>query len=328
MLSGPSMRWLEALPLLSTGHFLAAVKTADERRTSHQEATAEQSGALRPLAARSKNHRGHHQNHYHHHHHLELKPEVSTRAAEEALDAAKKIHSLAHSGTHKDSADVIANMDMDAYVISKPVLYKRTEGLLQKLGFRPHRVDPVEVNSSCNGPGAYERGVHGCYLAHQSVWSKILQSGESALVLESDAVTGGASIQELRQRLEVSVADVRSSGSPRYISVGHCGHMCTLAYFMNPKAAKLGTKHDFCSIPDRRKRAIDNVIASKMCKEDHARCTWERGLPDVLPCASCFGEGLFFQDRKLHGMHANDRKQTHIRDGEMRETFLVESTES
>jgi hypothetical protein len=166
--------------------------------------------------------------------------------------------------------------------------------------------------------------VHGCFLAHQRAWAAIQQAGRpAALVLESDVTVGAAPLGELKERLAALVSDVRSSSGPRYISVGHCGRNCMHAYFINVKAADLGTKVDFCSIPDRRHRGVDIMLHERMCGREHVRCSWERGLPGVAPPPHSFGEGLFFQDRKLHGMHGNDQRQTHIRDGELRETLLL-----
>jgi hypothetical protein len=236
----------------------------------------------------------------------------------ERLD--KEMQRFEHPGTTADTAD----LDMDAYIIAKPHMFERSAGFLQRLGFRTHRVDPVEVKDSCNGQQAFDKAVQGCYLAHQSVWSKIQESGKSGFVLESDATTGGAPIEELKRRLSVAATETRASTTPRYISVGHClGNMCTTAYFMNVKAAEIGSKAEFCS----KKEPVDSLIGNTMCKRDHVRCTWEPGLPGFFNrCPGCFGEGLFVQDRKkFKGMHGAGSKQAHIQDWEVRETLLAEA---
>jgi hypothetical protein len=221
-----------------------------------------------------------------------------------------------------DSANpTSADLDMDAYVIATPALFNHMRGLLVRLGFRPQRVDPVEVNSSsCNGASAYSRAVHGIFLAHQSVWSKIKESGRSAFVLESDATPGDAPISELKHRLEIAATDVKSYKEvPRYIAAGHCGKLCTTAYFINVKAAAIGTHYEFCSQLSKEPD-VDQYISKVMCMQ--AQCTWEQGLPGVHRCADCYGDGLFFQNRKLHGVHGWGTAMRNIKSGETLETFI------
>jgi len=213
-------------------------------------------------------------------------------------------------------ADHGLDPSMDAYVISPSTLFDRLKPLLLQLGFSPRRIDPVEVHDSCRGKGTYDKGVQGCFLAHQGVWAAIKKAGRTALVLESDATTSGAPIDKLKRRLVAAAADARRSQSPRYISVGHCDHLCTLAYFMNPQAAEIGTALDFC----KTTQPLDFQIRDDLCHD--VKCTWEKGLADVERCADCMGEGLFFQNRTLKGLH-NGGKDL-IRDGEQRETLFLQ----
>jgi hypothetical protein len=206
---------------------------------------------------------------------------------------------------------------MDAYVISPSTLFDRLKPLLLQLGFSPRRIAPVEVHDSCRGKHTYDKGVQGCFLAHQGAWAEIKKSGNPALVLESDATTNGASIDELKRRLAAAAADARRSPSPRYISVGHCGHLCTLAYFMNPQAAEIGAALDFC----KTRQPLDFQIRDAMC-HDHVECSWLKGLPDAARCEDCTGDGLFFQNRSLKGLHNRGKDQ--IRDGELRETLFLQ----
>lgn len=215
----------------------------------------------------------------------------------------------------RDPADHGLDLSMDAYVISPSTLFDRLKPLLLQLGFSPHRIEPVEVHDSCRGNSTYDRGVQGCFLAHQSVWAEIKKSGKAALVLESDATTNHAPIEEMKRRLAASAADARASQSPRYISVGHCDKLCTLAYFMNPQAAEIGATLDFC----KTTQPLDFQIRDAMCKGS-VECTWEKGLKDVKRCAGCSGDGLFFQNRTLRGLH--DRGRDYIRDGDVRETLF------
>jgi hypothetical protein len=253
------------------------------------------------------------------------------RKLQRLVDRAKtKVGSGSTSGLDTPERDTdsasptSADLDMDAYVIAKPALFNHMKDLLAQLGFRPHRVEPVEVKSfSCNGADAYAKAVHGIFLAHQSVWSKIKESGKSGFVLESDATPGDAPISELKQRLEIAVADVKSyTCEPRYIAAGHCGKLCTTAYFMNVKAAAIGSQYEFCS-QLTKEPDVDQYLVNVMCM--HAQCSWEQGLPGVHPCADCFGEGLFFQNRKLHGVHGSGTAIRHIKAEETRETLFAQS---
>lgn len=214
-----------------------------------------------------------------------------------------------------------ANINMDAYIIAKPALFDKNKRLLEVFGFRPHRVDPVAVNESCIGNHASDKAVQGCFLAHQSVWSQIKASGQIALVLESDATPGdGTPLDWLGSRLAKAAANVRQSGLPTYFSVGHCAEMCTTAYFMNAEAADLGMKAQFC----KRREAVDAFIHDGLCKSG-VLCAWDSGFPPPLSrtCSGCYGQGVFFQNRTLHGIHHLNNRE--IADSETRETLLSES---
>jgi hypothetical protein len=261
------------------------------------------------------------------------------RKLQRLVDRAKtKVGSGSAAGVDTLDADsaypTSADLDMDAYVIAKPALFDHMKDMLVQLGFRPQRVDPVELkNASCNGASTYAKAVHGIFLAHQSVWSKIKESGKSAFVLESDATPGDAPISELKQRLKIAAADVNSyTHTPRYIAAGHCGQLCTTAYFMNVKAADVGTHYEFCSFDSKEPAKsdssaampypdVDQYLTHVMCMQ--AQCTWEDGLPGVHRCADCYGEGLFFQNRKLHGVHGIGKTVRNIKAGETRDTFMM-----
>jgi hypothetical protein len=219
------------------------------------------------------------------------------------------------------SSELGLEQSMNAYVISPSTLFDRLKPLLLRLGFSPRRIAPLEVHSSCRGSRTYDRGVQGCFLAHQRVWAEIARSGHAALVLESDATTSSEPTDELRQQLSSAAADAQASREARYISVGHCqGRLCTLAYFINPQGAAIGTALDFC----KTTAPLDFQIRDGMCKGG-VRCTWEnpeKGLQDVHPCEECSGQGLFFQNRSIKGLH--DMRTDQIRDGEIRETLFLQ----
>lgn len=221
-------------------------------------------------------------------------------------------------------ADHGLDSPMDAYVISPSTLFDQLKPLLLQLGFSPHRIAPVELHDSCRGKSTYDKGVQGCFLAHQHAWAAIQKSGNAALVLESDATTNGAPISELKQRLAEAAAEVRASPSPRYLSVGHCDHLCTLAYFMNPKAAEIGTTLDFCKTTQPLDFQIrDDMCAGRASPGKGVECSWEKGLKDVERCSECSGDGLFFQNRSLIGLH--NKRRDLIRDGAVRETLFMQS---
>lgn len=202
---------------------------------------------------------------------------------------------------------------MDAYVIAPAALFARLKTLLDQLGFRAQQVPPVDLKETCGGKPADQQGTqHGCFLAHQGIWSKINKSGRPALVLESDATIGNAPISLVRSQLQAQAQLARTSIDPVYLSVGHCGNMCTTAYFMNPKAGDIGAKIDFC----KTGWLVDKQILDLMCSKG-VRCTWVRATLQSH-CDKCFGDGIFLQDRSLKGLH--DPANEGIKPGEKRET--------
>lgn len=90
----------------------------------------------------------------------------------------------------------------------------------------------------------------GIFKAHQSVWSKIKESGKVGFILESDAVLG-APLDNVIQPLRNAANSVRASERPAIVIPGHCGIYCLQAYFMNPEAAEVAANDaKCCSLPD------------------------------------------------------------------------------
>lgn len=146
----------------------------------------------------------------------------------------------------------VADEPMDAYVISPPELYGRATEMLDKLKqavhFNPQRIAPVKVKA--DGTVLSEDKTNrtdldtstGCFRAHQSVWSKIAQSGKVALVLESDAIIEPDLDEAILLRLRHAATLARESQKPIFVGLGHCGIYCMHAYLLGPEAAKLAEK--------------------------------------------------------------------------------------
>ena len=200
---------------------------------------------------------------------------------------------------------------------------------------------PVVVKSSCSNEwGKQEMGVrnkntargrqilgqHGCFLAHQGAWSKVSASGKPALVMESDATICNAPIDQVRERLRAGAADARSSQVPVWINAGTAAG----TYFINPKAAAIGMRFNFClgGIYRSSRSNVDNQIEG-MCKKgkecprcnrtaDYFQCSSLQPLRGVSSSASCWGSGLFRQNRTLKGLHNAENGE--IQPGEIRDT--------
>ena len=116
--------------------------------------------------------------------------------------------------------------------------------------------------------------------------------------MESDATISNVPTEKVRKYLSQKALLVRTSDEPVYVSIGHClkekdrsGSKCsagTTAYFMNPTAAQVGAKLDFC----KDKTTVDHQIRNGMCT-DGVQCTWAKGLVDMERCKGCVGDGLF-----------------------------------
>jgi len=141
-----------------------------------------------------------------------------------------------------------------AYMIAAEARFtKERQDLLEAIGFRPERVDPVYLEHDCEGgDNAKQKAMWGIANAHQNAWKKIVETGRRALVLESDWGIGDQKLSDLRTAMSSA-----AQRDEHYVAVGWCRQprhegrepwhfTCATAYFLGVEAAVNMTKlkHD------------------------------------------------------------------------------------
>lgn len=234
-------------------------------------------------------------------------------------------------GTNADDPKIASwspdeSFPIPAYVVSKKKLFEAHLDKLKALGFEPIRVHPHNFWRElppCEPFMESERpkmkwAELGVFESHRDAWRQIAASGRTALVLEADWTISNQSSAALRQDFRETVFRM-AMGDEDLVWAGRCGAYCTTAYFIKPRAAQLIAKANMCDehVP------LDMFLNHQCGRESFRRASTlfrdkTRGV-EYLRRLSCgrqkmypveyfpglYGDGPFFQDRHIKGMHAD-----------------------
>lgn len=222
-----------------------------------------------------------------------------------------------------------------AYMIGAEARFtKERRDLLEAIGFRPERVDPVYLDNDCSGgtDNSKQKAMWGITNAHFNAMRRIVQTGQRGLIMESDWGVGDQKVEDLRATMAKAAAR-----DEHYVAVGWCRNMhhettepwhftCATAYFLSVEAATNFTRlrtedneHHLDRTPSNGKDApcfpVDSMLVGA-CKDRsnrwkewgirlEGRCCWWPGSAtnrSVLnfPGYGSSQRGMFQQDRDTY----------------------------